>query len=174
MRLAPILLPLVVLLAGCNGPNPIRARALDLADVFTVAVGAGPEVSADVQATDLVHLAVGGGVHVEGGAVGRRVGGAGVVTYGLPVAPFLEDGVLHARLALDDPGGAWRTEDVQDECYVVHALALRETNPAATALQALDVEVSAFLLVGARVGFSPGELLDFLSGFVGLDPAGDG
>jgi hypothetical protein len=43
------------------------------------------------------------------------------------------------------------------------------------AVRWLDVEVSvSALLLGARLGVSPGEVLDLLAGVVGLDPAGDG
>ena len=37
-----------------------------------------------------------------------------------------------------------------------------------------DLEVGAFaLILGARVGFSPGEFVDFLLGWFGVDIAGD-
>ena len=41
-------------------------------------------------------------------------------------------------------------------------------------VHAFDVEVSAYaLLIGVKVGFSPGEFVDFLLGWFGLDIAGD-
>ncbi len=41
-------------------------------------------------------------------------------------------------------------------------------------VHAFDIEVGAtVLIVGARAGFSPGEFLDFLLGWVGIDIAGD-
>ena len=43
-----------------------------------------------------------------------------------------------------------------------------------SALHAFDVEAHAFaLVVGVRVGFSPGEFVDFVLGWFGLDIAGD-
>ena len=41
-------------------------------------------------------------------------------------------------------------------------------------LHAFDIEVGAtVLIIGARAGFSPGEFLDFLLGWFGVDIAGD-
>jgi hypothetical protein len=47
--------------------------------------------------------------------------------------------------------------------------------PAAKArVHAFDIEVGVFaLILGARAGFSPGELLDFILGWVGIDIAED-
>lgn len=160
-------------LSSCSAPGYFGDRARDLADVFVLTVSAGPEVSADVQATDLVHLSVGGGAHGEAGFIGRHVGTAGVMTLGLPVAPFIEDGVLYGRFVFTETSGAWEEGDVQDECYIVHALGAGETNPKSDAWHALDLEVGATVLVGARVGLRPGELVDFLAGLLGLDPIGD-
>jgi len=160
-------------LSSCSAPGYLGDRTRDLADVFVLTVSAGPEVSVDVQATDAVHLAVGGGAHGEAGLIGRHVGTAGVMTLGLPAAPFLEDGILYGRYVFSETGGAWELSDVQDECYIIHALGTEPTNPKTDAWHALDLEVGATVLVGARVGLRPGELVDFLAGLFGFDPIGD-
>lgn len=164
---------LVGLASGCRGPGPVADRLRDLADCWTLTVSAGPEASATVHLTDALHLAAGGGVHVEAGLAGGRPGAAGVAVIGLPAAPLLEDGVLHGRYLFTEASGAWRADDVEDECYIVHALDLPPTHPRTHAVRALDVEVGGALLLGARFGFSPGELVDFLLGFVGVDLARD-
>lgn len=162
-----------VLLSGCAPGGYLRDRGLDLADCLTVAVAAGPEISADVQATDLLHLAAGGGVHAEAGFVGRRPGAATLATLGLPAAPFLEDGILYGRCVFTETAGSWTKEDVQDECYAVHCLHARPTNPTHRWLTAFDLQAGAVVLVGGRAGFSPGQLADFLAGILGADPAKD-
>jgi len=158
-------------LMSCSSYLPDRGR--DFLDVFTLTASAGPEISLNVQATDLLHLSVGGGVHGEAGMVGRRFGSAGVMTLGLPVVPSLEEGLLYGRYLFTETSGSWREEDVQDECYIIHLGGWAPTNPRSTWLHGFDLEVSAQILIGARVGLSPGELVDFLAGLVGFDPAAD-
>lgn len=160
-------------LGSCAAGGYLDDRASDLADAFTLTVSAGPEISADVQATDLVHLAIGGGVHGEAGLAGGQLGTAGVMTLGLPVAPFLEDGVLYGRYVFSEVGGGWEADDIEDECYLVHLVDAAPTHPEVDAWHALDLEIGAVVGVGGRVGLSPGELLDFLGGWFGWDPLGD-
>jgi len=170
-----LLLGVVALIGfvGCAGPGTWSARGRDLADCFTLTVSAGPEVSASLALTDACHLMIGGGLHAEAGLIGRRVGAAGVLNLGLPVAPFLEDGILHGRYLFTENSGAWRSSDVQDECYLIHAGGWSPTNPPTSALRAWDLEFGLTVLVGARIGFSPGEFFDLLAGLFGADPAGD-
>lgn len=162
-----------VLLGGCAGSGYLQDRALDLADCFKVAVAAGPELSADLKATDALHLAVGGGVHGEAGFVGRKPGAASMMTLGLPVAPFMEEGILYGRYVFDECFGDWKEADVQDECYALHFLNAKPTNPRHRWVEAFDLEAGAIVLVGGRIGFSPGQFADFLAGWFGADPAGD-
>jgi len=167
------LLLLLLSLGSCSSGAYLPDRGRDLLDIFTLTVSAGPEISLDAQATDLLHLSVGGGVHGEAGMIGRRFGSAGVMTLGLPVAPFLEDGVLHGRYLFTEASGAWREADVQDECYLIHLGGWAPTNPQSDWVHGFDLELSAHVLIGARVGLSPGELVDFLAGLIGFDPAAD-
>ncbi|MGB0952818.1 MAG: hypothetical protein ACPG31_06315 [Planctomycetota bacterium] len=160
-------------MASCASGPYFEDRAKDLADCFTLRLSAGPELSADLKLADAVHLAVGGGVHGEIGLDGRRVGSAGVMTLGLPVAPFLEDGVLYGRYLFTETSGTWNRESVEDECYLIHAWNHPPTHPDHTWVRAWDVEVGATLLIGARAGIRFGEVADFFAGIFGFDPAAD-
>ncbi len=167
------LLALVLVTSGCATGTYLRDRGLDLLDPLRFSLSAGPELSIDVQATDLLHVMVGGGQHVEAGMHGRRFGAGSFLHLGLPVVPFLEGGVLYGRSLFTETRGAWRAEDVADECYLVHSFGFAPTNPDPSWIHALDVEVGFTVLVGARAGFSVGELLDFLLGLVTIDIADD-
>ena len=162
-----------LLSSSCSGTGYLAQRGSDFADCFVGTVGVGLELSASVEATDLVHVMVGGGLHVEAGMIGRRRGSAAVASLGLPVAPFLEDGILFGRYAFTEFDGEWRLRDLQDECYLIHALDLAPTNPESDLWHAFDLEVAAMVGLGARVGFRPGEFVDFLAGIFGADPIGD-
>ncbi|MFT5291174.1 MAG: hypothetical protein ACI82F_003250 [Planctomycetota bacterium] len=164
---------LVLLSSSCSGTGYFAQRGSDFADCFVGTVGFGLEVSASVEATDLAHVMVGGGLHVEAGVIGRRRGSAAMASLGLPVAPFLESGILYGRYVFTEVGGEWRLEDTQDECYLVHALGLGHTNPDTDLWHAFDLEVAAMAGIGVRVGFRPGEFVDFLTGIFGADPIGD-
>ena len=56
---------------------------------------------------------------------------------------------------------------------LLHALPVGHTSPESDLWHAFDLEVSATILVGGRLGFSPGELVDFLAGLLGFDPIED-
>lgn len=168
-----LLFATALLLGACASDGYLAKRGRDLADGFVLTVSAGAELSADAQVTDLIHVAVGGGVHGEAGLIGRHLGTAGVMTLGLPVAPFLEDGVLYGRFLFTETGGAWTADDVEDECYLIHALHAAPTHPEHDWWHAFDIEVGATVLVGARIGVRPGELVDFVAGIFGFDPIGD-
>ena len=159
--------------ASCQGTGYFADRTNDFADSFTLVGTAGPELSAGFHATDLAHVSVGGGFHGEAGLIGRKAGVATVATYGLPFVPFLEGGILHGRYVFTEIGGQWKEDDVMDECYLIHVIDAGHTSPEVDPWRAFDLEVSATVLVGARVGFSPGEFVDFLAGLVGLDPRAD-
>ena len=160
-------------LGACASGTYMGDRGQDFADCFTVTVSAGPEVSVDAKLTEVMHLAVGGGVHVETGMIKGAWGSAGVATLGLPVSPFMEDGILYGRFLFTDASGQWTDDLVQDECYAIHLLDAEPTNPHRSAWDRWDLEVGFTVLLGARIGFSPGQFIDFLGGVIGFDPAGD-
>jgi hypothetical protein len=153
-RLLPVLA--AALLAGCAYA---RDRAADLADIVAIEAGAGIGLHADVKATDWAHLGLGYAHVRKVGLRGRDIESLRDREVGLPLSGTLAVGAwrdgnlarlghLHADipdlLAYEDP---WRRADV-------------------------EVGVTAGVL-SLRAGFSPGQLVDFLAGLVGLDPAGD-
>ncbi len=168
-----MLVGVAALLSGCASQGYWGDRARDAADCVTFTVSAGPEVSADAKLTEVLHLAAGGGAHTEAGVIGGDVGTASVATLGLPFAPFLEDGILYGRYAFTEVGGDWTDDHVQDECYALHVLDVAPTNPERALIDRFDIELGAIALLGARVGFSPGQFVDLLAGLVGADPAQD-
>jgi hypothetical protein len=160
LALRALLACLAALGAGSTlGCAYARERAADLADVFTLEVGAGYGLHADVKATDLLHVGAGYAHLRKAGFRGRDLVWARDREVGLPVSAILAVGAwrdggydrlghLHVNLgdllAYDDP---WRRAD-------------------------LEVGVTAGI-VSLRIGLSPGHLVDLLAGIVGLDPAGD-
>jgi hypothetical protein len=58
-------------------------------------------------------------------------------------------------------------------CYVLLPPLLSVGGPPVNWLHAFDIDIGASFLVGVNVGFSPGEFLDFLLGWFGIDIAGD-
>lgn len=143
-------------------------------DGFTLCVSVGPELSVEGRVTDLAHVGVGGGLHAETGMLGRHVGHGSVTTLGLPFGFFAPDPVFFGRYVEEGGlGGAWAHSQVQHECYLIHAMPIGVTRPRHAWVKAFDLEVAACALIGARVGLSPGQGLDFLGGFFGWDPAGD-
>ena len=167
------LLLFTLCLSSCAADGYLAKRGRDLADCLTLTASAGLEASAGLHATYLAHISVGAGLHVECGLVGRNFGGGSVVTLGLPIAPFMESGILHGRYLFTEVSGGWDKDAVEDECYLIHALDIGNTSPKSDLWHAFDLEISAVALVGGRVGFSPGELVDFLAGLAGLDPRKD-
>lgn len=175
------LLCLLVLGGGCAPVGRYFAsRGGDLSDAVQFALG-GPAVGAHVEATFLLN----GGLDLwkaygdQGGTLGNfrgRVPGFG---------EFAAYSILlfHARGVDSDP--LERDPDDAGDFPPVHAgfpthahelgRAFEET-PAPENLRLLrwlDVEVNAAAILGVRVRFSPGELVDFLVGWFGLDPGGD-
>lgn len=133
----------------------------------------GPEISADAKLTEAAHLAVGIGGHLEGGMIKGDWGSATVATLGLPFAPFMEDGVLHGRYAFTEVNGDWDKSHIEDECYIIHFLDVGATNPQRAWVDRFDLELGVTIGIGARIGFSPGQFVDFLGGCFGWDPAED-
>jgi hypothetical protein len=168
-----VLLAVLGVLPSCAAGTYLGDRGRDFADIFTLTGSVGLEVSADAKLTEAAHLAVGIGGHLEAGVIKGEWGSAPVITMGLPFAPFIEDGVLHGRYVFTETGGAWDDLEVQDECYIIHFLDVGATNPQRAWVDRFDLEVGFTIGIGARVGFSPGQFVDFLGGCFGWDPAED-
>jgi hypothetical protein len=168
-----LLLATLAALPSCAAGTYLGDRGRDFADIFTLTGSIGPEISADAKLTEAAHLAVGIGGHLEAGMIKGEWGSAPVITLGLPFAPFIENGILHGRYVFTETGGDWDDLEVQDECYIIHFLDVGATNPQRAWVDRFDLELGVTIGIGARVGFSPGQFVDFLGGCFGWDPAKD-
>jgi len=172
-RLATI----AALLAG-SGCTYLRDRANDLLDPFRVDVGVGFGLYADARATDFV--ATGVGVHAlhAAGWHGRHVGTGELGGLGLGLL-MLGDAEFAMSPLLGEPASFVRAHDVVPGQLLVFACngmkcGLVRYTLAERGLHVADVGASATIgVVGVGLGFSPGELLDCLLGFFGIDIAGD-
>lgn len=151
--------PLLAALLLTSSCAWLSDRAADLADVFSVEVGAGLGLAVDVKATDLLHPGVGYVQARKAGLSGRRAYWLRDRELGLPFSTLLWAGALR-DLQL------WRLGQL-------HAGAV-DVWQDASVWRRFDLEVGLFAGVfGLRVGLSPGELVDLFAGLVGFDPAGD-
>ncbi|MCZ6691912.1 MAG: hypothetical protein O7H41_20180 [Planctomycetota bacterium] len=188
------LIAIITMTAGCQTVGHYFAkRGRDLADCFTVEAGVGYGLGAELKLAGLIHVA-GGGCAYWATPVGLRYGDLVASSEGenwdtgfvgspltnLAWIPFHH--VDRIRLYLHYSG------DTKEDhaCYwLLPGLASYSseefepwiwTDPKSgwSRLHAFDIEAHVFLgLVGVRVGFSPGEFLDFLLGWIGIDLAED-
>ena len=186
------------LATGCQTTvgNYLANRGRDLGECFLLQTGLGFGIGADLKVGGLVHAGVLGGTFFPGASFGWVYGDIRPRPYeihdqegdiGFPIA--LVDGFLHQGgpgthfcygllpgllswtgppppypdLESTIPPGPWLWSEEADR---------REDRWAR--VHAFDIEISAYaLIVGARVGFSPGEFVDFFLGWFGADIAGD-
>ncbi len=161
-------------LCGCTY---LKNRTNDLLDPFRFDVGFTPGLHVEARATDFAALGLG----VKGGTVvgvhGRFVVRHGTVSLGL--GPVMLGDTLHPEsdALLGGESSYSRDHDlVPGQMFFVPLLGTEHApdwSLARRGLHVADIGVSAAAVVGAGVGFSPGEFLDLLLGFVGIDIAGD-
>lgn len=188
--------------AGCETPvgRYFANRARDFGECFRLEMGGGVGLGGGVNAAGLVHLGIHGGGLDSRLAVGWAYGHG--YAFGLPTSGRT-DGSGDAypplgTMAWHGITGQWhratRGEPGSEGYRSVHRCILllpcvfsrvgnddrllweREDSAVVrkARVHAFDIEVSAYaLVVGAAAGFSPGEFLDFLAGWFGLDLAGD-
>lgn len=177
-------------LSGCSGLYLLN-RCDDFGDIFEGNLGvclytshfARPHFLVSLQATRLGHFAVGNAVVGRLGLYGGEWDMWTESGAALPVAPFayLSRGERQARheefwrYALFD---RWDWFLFLPSYYRdVWTPELKDAEIGAkmdSAVHWFDVAVDvAPLLPAVRIGFSPGEFVDFMVGFVGLDPADD-
>jgi hypothetical protein len=171
----------IAALSGCAAAKDyLLDRAGDLSDAFQAAFG-GPAIGVHVEATVLVHVGLDAwwAYGDEGGTVGnfhaRLPGTADYAAYSIVV--------FHARGVDTDP--AARDPSNPDHFppphggFPTHAHELGrafEEPPRPEHLRLLrwlDLEVDAAWIAGLRARWSPGETVDFLLGWFGIDLAGD-
>jgi hypothetical protein len=194
--MTPALVVATLLLAtGCQTTvsGYLSRRGRDFKDCFLIQTGLGIGLGVDVKAGGLVHASALMSAHFDEGTVGwvygeprpadelhativGHVSNEGDLGIGLihVSARSYQDtsvghvcfGVLPAAFSLH--GGTWLWLD-PDEEWAGLEKAVRSAR-----IHAFDVEAGVMLLLwGFRAGFSPGEFLDFLLGWFGIDIAGD-
>lgn len=156
-----MLLCLVILLAstGCTRAY-WNNRANDVADIFTVTSGAGIGAMAHVGPINAGLGAYGDIVGLRRGEAGTMMGGSGQLIIGGFDSNKSSENAPMQRANLRGKG--YSTTNV--------LVPIDENIPAP---YWTNIEVSGGALIGMRVGFNPGELLDFLLGFTTLDIYGD-
>lgn len=182
---APAAAAALLLAAGCipfsSGKGYLGERLRDLADPFVIdaAGGAGLSVQARLSCLhsglgygQMYHLGIleNPGRHATIGLRPEASGDAILyqVERTLPGTPnaITEDPV---RLA-------WLDHEPQEShrCWLLHAPFAPGPEPRGRWLDLLDVRAGAnVLFLGGRIGFRPGEALDFLAGWLLIDLSGD-
>ena len=158
---------LAALCAGCASPYWQNRRA-DAADVFTATVGIGLGATARIGP---LHAGLGANADlygIEAGEVGSLGSLAGAIVgagdrasdacYLFAAASEID---LGSRSAARGKNVAYRPSGIP----FWNPPWSESPNPA----RWTQIEVAAGLLVGFRLGFNPGELLDFVLGFFGVD-----
>jgi hypothetical protein len=162
----------------------LKNRANDALDVFSVDGAVGPGVYAEVRATDVVAVGLGGYTADTGGLHGRFAGTAerGATGLGPVIRGFMGHERDLAPLLADDPSTFDRNLDPPGCQYFLwpgmdqhgHGNLYGEYPESERLLRLADFGATAHLgYIGFRVGFSPGELLDLGLGIFGADIAGD-
>ena len=169
-RLAPAAV-LVLLCAGCASPYWQDRRA-DAADVFTATVGVGLGATARIGP-----LHAGLGVNwdfygIEAGEIGK-LGSLGEAIVGL--GDKATDVCIVCMGGSEIDQGERSAVRGKNVAYRPSGIPFWDPPPPESPNPArwTQIEVAAGLLGGVRLGFNPGELLDFLLGFFGVDLYGD-
>lgn len=161
-------------LAGCSY---LHNRANDALDVFTCDGSVGPGLYAEVRATDLLAVGLGGHDVEYAGQHGRFVvrGRRSSTAIGPLIWGFVDDDEPVPVFAGDPSRMGPLVEPPPSQLLFLPADQTgSDFAPWTRGLHAADVDVTVTLgWVGGRLGFSPGELLDFVLGIFGLDLAGD-
>jgi len=160
---------LVICVAGCSTPYMID-RGRDAADIFTIGMdyGIGAKARVGPIQTGLIFAAPAGGLR--GGQISD--GGAG------PLVPtqwdlqyiFGGNEVFCRTFITPRPERGKDFEAIGgDIAPFWHHLYYGENTPSPAPYYYSQIEIAVDLLVGVRLGFNPGELLDFLLGWFWVD-----
>ena len=178
--LRPIRLLTLAAAATCCGCSYLQNRTNDLLDVFRFDVGHGPGLYADARVTDFFASGLGlrsqrtAGMHGRFGFTLAEVGNSG-----LGIFVLAEHKPWHPTPLLPDDRSQFdANKDVigAQFLFFVPQMAPRcgDYSVPQRGLHVADVSTSfALVYVGADVGFSPGELIDLLLGFAGIDLGDD-
>ena len=177
---------------GCQTAvgNYFSNRARDLGECWRVEAGVHYGLGASAQVAGLAHVGVGGGMRPEGLGLGWVYGRGHVFqgneNHGVPLGPFEtfwpvpfpartpglhrdgDRGDIHDCFCLLPALFSYQRSG-EDRVWIWAQAGSRKHR-----VHAFDIQVNVHaVLVGASVGFSPGEFVDFLLGWFGLDIAGD-
>ena len=162
---------LVAVSAGCSSVSSYPGdRIADLADIFTAEVSIGPGFDIHVQATGLFGTALGYSPQWGPMMHGRFVGSGERTTAGVLISAD-----THITDEVMSPIYGNQVYKPRDRSwfpflrYPVLVPAFRQEELP----RMLDVEAGASAIVGAHLGLSPIELVDFVLGLFLLDPVGD-
>jgi len=171
-----LLLACLFLLVGCASPfgTYVKDRGNDFADCFKGDIGVGFGVDAQVMATD--YIGTGAGLAVAANKIGFRGrhvgdwsdfhGGIGIVDYGAFGSS------MHPFESKNPPPFSSQVRSVCGVNTVPFDSSMQD--PEKPFLNTFDIEAGGMaLFVGSRVGFSPGQLIDFIIGWTGIDIAWD-
>lgn len=158
--------PLLLLLSACTS---LSSRAADFADCWRAEAHLG--LGAWAQAGPVAHAGMG---MPEGLLLGMSLGGWRY-GYDLPRIEGHTDfptevyGIIGHASSL--PGSD--QEEMAHTCFILLPPILGLEGPHSYWLHDADVEVGGGFVLCFTLGFSPGEFLDFLLGWFGIDLAGD-
>jgi len=166
--IALTLLAAAVTLSGCRY---MGNRAADLADIITAEATIGPGIEAHLQATTILGTSLGTSkqsgpmMHGRFVGMGSRESGGILISGGTDV----EDDLMRPVYGDEEYKPRSRSWFLFLRWPFMRPLIRRREWP-----QTLDVELGgSLLIVGAHVGLSPIEAVDFLLGFTTLDICGD-
>jgi len=168
-KLAAVIL-LALPASGCGGYAVDRVR--DFGDIWRIELGAGGGLQADAAVGELLHLGVGssrrwslGWRYGEGCAEKRVEDHFPLSIVWSAVAPDTES--LHSLRWGDGTQS-------QHRCSGIVPGELRHGSHEKASIHYWDIEVNVFaLLVGANIGFSIGQFVDWITGFFGADLGDD-
>jgi len=161
---------LVLLVLTASGCRYAADRGGDFADIFRLGLSIGPGLDVHAQATGLIGTALGGGSQWGFDIDGRYMGLGTRESQG-----NIFTGSTHLT---GDMMGSVRGSEKYDSLkrswfMLVRYPPTEAFKTGSERARLLDVEVGASAIVGAHVGVSVVELLDFVLGFTTLDLCGD-
>ncbi len=172
-------LPLLTMLCSCQTAY-MQNRKNDMLDCIKFSYGSPVGLHAGVKVTDFATLKLGYSTGIRKGYTGRHAGMWDETEVGLPL--ILGDRDIRSGGAVATVMGhtpdeleelTMFTVATKNDCWLNGGKGACEFRLRHWA-NLFDIELGGTLLmISGRIGLSPGQFLDFLCGFIGLDPAGD-
>jgi len=178
----------LAIVAASGGCAYARARASDASQIFRVDVGAGFGICADVRLLGLLDFGTGMPLFLVVPMPGASFTWNAALLYGDPWVGIEEEFMFPGWCRRDyspvrsaNPFVTLSREHWSHACHSIVPAFLNWNEPKTPEIARLDRGIHRFdleagataVMVRLRLGFSPGELLDFLLGWFGLDFAED-